>query len=30
MMEYDPVYVDVIIDRYEHLTGKKAIKIGEE
>ena len=29
MMEYDPVYVDVIIDRYEHLTGKKAIKIGE-
>ena len=29
MMEYDPVYVDVIIDRYEHLTGKKAVKIGE-
>ena len=29
MMEYDPVYVDVIIDRYENLTGKKAKKIGE-
>ena len=29
MMEYDPVYVDAIIDRYEHLTGKKAEKIGE-
>ena len=29
MMEYDPVYADVIIDRWETLTGKKAIKIGE-
>lgn len=29
MMEYDPVYVDVIIDRYEHLTGKKAVKVKE-
>lgn len=27
MMEYDPVYADAIIDRYEHLTGKKAVKI---
>lgn len=29
MMEYDPVYVDAIIDRYEHLTGKKAVKISD-
>ena len=27
MMEYDPKYVDVIIDRWEQFTGKKAIKI---
>lgn len=27
MMEYDPKYVDVIIDRWELLTGKKAVKI---
>ena len=27
MMEYDPKYVDVIIDRWETFTGKKAIKI---
>lgn len=27
MMEYDPKYVDVIIDRWEKFTGKKAIKI---
>ena len=27
MMEYDPKYVDVIITRWETLTGKKAIKI---
>lgn len=27
MMEYDPKYVDVIIKRWETLTGKKAIKI---
>lgn len=29
MMELDPKYVDVIIDRWETFTGKKAIKIGE-
>lgn len=27
MMEYDPIYVDVIIDRWETLTGKEAVKI---
>lgn len=27
MMEYDPVYADVIITRWEEFTGKKAIKI---
>jgi site-specific DNA-methyltransferase (adenine-specific) len=27
MMEYDPKYVDVIIDRWEQFTGKKARKI---
>ncbi len=27
MMEYDPRYVDVIIDRWETLTGKKAVLI---
>lgn len=27
MMEYDPVYVDVIIDRWEKFTGEKAVKI---
>ena len=29
MMEYDPKYVDVIIDRWETFTGKKAEKINE-
>ena len=29
MMELDPIYVDVIIDRWETFTGKKAEKIGE-
>lgn len=29
MMEYDPVYADAIIKRYEDFTGKKVIKIGE-
>ena len=28
-MECDPKYVDVIIDRWEKLTGKRAIKINE-
>lgn len=27
MMELDPHYVDVIIDRWETMTGKKAEKI---
>lgn len=27
MMEYDPVYVDVIIERWEKLTGQKAQKL---
>jgi site-specific DNA-methyltransferase (adenine-specific) len=27
MMEYDPIYADVIIERWEALTGEKAIKI---
>lgn len=27
MMEYDPKYVDVIIDRWESFTGKKAEKL---
>jgi site-specific DNA-methyltransferase (adenine-specific) len=27
MMEYDPVYADVIITRWEEFTGEKAIKI---
>ena len=25
IMEYDPKYVDVIIDRWEQFTGKKAV-----
>ena len=29
MMEYDPIYVDVIIKRWENLTGKKAVKISD-
>lgn len=28
-MEYDPHYVDVIIDRWEKFTGKKAVKLHE-
>ena len=27
MMEYDPIYVDVIIERWENFTGEKAVKI---
>ena len=27
MMEYDPKYVDVIIERWETFTGKEAVKI---
>ena len=30
MMELDPKYVDVIIKRWEELTGKKAIKVAGE
>ena len=29
MMELDPHYIDVIIQRWENLTGKKAVKINE-
>ena len=29
MMEYDPHYIDVIIERWENLTGRKAEKIDE-
>ena len=28
MMELDPKYVDVIIERWEDFTGKKAVKVG--
>ena len=27
MMEYDPHYVDVIIERWENFTGEKAVKL---
>lgn len=27
MMELDPIYASVIVDRWEHFTGKKAIKL---
>ena len=29
MMELDTHYIDVIIQRWENLTGKKAVKINE-
>ena len=29
MMEYDPVYVDVIIERWENFTGEKAVLISD-
>ena len=27
MMEYDPHYADVIVDRWEQMTGLKALKV---
>ena len=30
LMEYDPKYVDVIIDRWEQFTGQKAEKVNDE
>ena len=27
MMEYEPHYIDVIIDRWEKFTGQKAVKL---
>lgn len=27
MMEYEPHYIDVIIDRWEKFTGKKAVLV---
>lgn len=30
MMEYDPRYVDAIIDRWEHFTGEKAILLNKK
>lgn len=30
VMEYDPKYVDVIINRWEQFTGKKAVLLNEE
>lgn len=27
LMEYDPKYCDVIIDRWQQLTGEKAVKL---
>ena len=29
MMELDPKYIDVIIQRWENFTGKKAVKVIE-
>lgn len=29
VMEYDPKYVDVIIDRWEQFTGEKAVLLNE-
>jgi hypothetical protein len=28
MMEFDPHYADVIVDRWEKMTGEKAVLIG--
>ena len=30
MLELDPVYCDVIIDRWQKLTGKRAVKINTD
>ena len=30
MMEYDPRYVDVIISRWESMTGDKAVNIRDK
>ena len=30
MMELDPKYVDVIIDRWEQFTGQKAVLLNEK
>ena len=30
MMEYEPRYIDVIIDRWETLTGEKAVLLNVE
>ena len=27
MMEIDPIYVDVVIDRWQSLTGKRAVRV---
>jgi len=27
LMEHEPLFIDLIIKRYEKLTGKKAVKI---
>ena len=29
MMEYDPIYIDVIIERWENFTGEKAVLLNE-
>ena len=29
MMEYDPIYTDVIIERWENFTGEKAVKLND-
>ena len=29
MMELDPHYIDVIIDRWERMTGQKAVRIDQ-
>ena len=29
-MEYDPKYADVIVDRWEKFTGKKAVLLNDD